>query len=762
MPQCLSPQFESKSPAIVELLSDAVDKCTSVSDRCSVDRFTEYDVPCGLFSKLDYESGRLLSVNKQPLLEGCEQPQRKSELDDFVYLEFFVDTIKPEYASLNATNVTTTFTNCVNNFKLTNESPIAGQVEGSEKNSSSNAMYSNAPTQGQQQQQQLPPPTSLATSSEQQQSHLLNSFRVLNPSSSSSALSIPSIVSSSSLSGSQQGEALQSHQSWSTDKGVPSYPPMLSSLSHQRGHLPASMSSGLGPLNSAPSLSGLHHHSHHHVYHHHHHSQPVHTPIAPTSTSLGVGHQPGLPSTSSSHLASGDTSQGLSSLCPSMATSDFLGTESGHDIGGYSSAEALFNSQFSDSFAKQSPLYSSQTCSGADVSGSVSGGGGGGGGGPAGTDVSPVGSGANLLSGNNLSLNGSHSHSYVTAPSLIGSSAIGEDLFSRINNPSTFQCTNFQAPHKYQWPYYSSSAPSPLEYTNLGSQLAFKHESLCQSEAYSVNISESIKPEPGEGALSPTNIGGSLVEAGRSGGGPLTANENSGSGGAASGNDGNEGSNPGATGGAYQSAADHQATLAEYNQATSKGHEILSQAYQNSPIPIKLLPVKSRKYPNRPSKTPVHERPYACPIESCDRRFSRSDELTRHIRIHTGQKPFQCRICMRSFSRSDHLTTHVRTHTGEKPFACDLCNRKFARSDEKKRHAKVHMKQKIKRERTSGRSDSVVPSSRAAYSSASQHRQHSSSSTTQASLCSLSSLPPHPSQVQQASAGPPSYTGSIH
>uniref|UniRef100_A0A8C0FTK3 C2H2-type domain-containing protein n=1 Tax=Bubo bubo TaxID=30461 RepID=A0A8C0FTK3_BUBBB len=75
-----------------------------------------------------------------------------------------------------------------------------------------------------------------------------------------------------------------------------------------------------------------------------------------------------------------------------------------------------------------------------------------------------------------------------------------------------------------------------------------------------------------------------------------------------------------------------------------------------------------RKYPNRPSKTPPHERPYACPVESCDRRFSRSDELTRHIRIHTGQKPFQCRICMRNFSRSDHLTTHIRTHTGEKPF----------------------------------------------------------------------------------------------
>jgi len=139
------------------------------------------------------------------------------------------------------------------------------------------------------------------------------------------------------------------------------------------------------------------------------------------------------------------------------------------------------------------------------------------------------------------------------------------------------------------------------------------------------------------------------------------------------------------------------ASLAEFNQSTSKGHEILSQVCQQASMPIRLMPVRARKYPNRPSKTPVHERPYACPVNECDRRFSRSDELTRHIRIHTGQKPFQCRICMRSFSRSDHLTTHIRTHTGEKPFTCDACGRKFARSDEKKRHAKVHSKSKSKK-----------------------------------------------------------------
>uniref|UniRef100_A0A3Q3JL03 C2H2-type domain-containing protein n=1 Tax=Monopterus albus TaxID=43700 RepID=A0A3Q3JL03_MONAL len=119
--------------------------------------------------------------------------------------------------------------------------------------------------------------------------------------------------------------------------------------------------------------------------------------------------------------------------------------------------------------------------------------------------------------------------------------------------------------------------------------------------------------------------------------------------------------------------------------------------HQNLPLRPILRP---RKYPNRPSKTPVHQRPYPCPAESCDRRFSRSDELSRHLRIHTGHKPFQCRICMRNFSRSDHLTTHIRTHTGEKPFSCDQCGRKFARSDERRRHMKIHLRQKEKKSST--------------------------------------------------------------
>ncbi|KAM9726304.1 LOW QUALITY PROTEIN: E3 SUMO-protein ligase EGR2-like [Menidia menidia] len=111
------------------------------------------------------------------------------------------------------------------------------------------------------------------------------------------------------------------------------------------------------------------------------------------------------------------------------------------------------------------------------------------------------------------------------------------------------------------------------------------------------------------------------------------------------------------------------------------------------PPPLRPIP-RPRKYPGRPGRTPVHQRPFPCPAAGCDRRFSRSDELSRHLRVHTGHKPFQCRVCARSFSRSDHLATHLRTHTGEKPFGCQQCGRRFARSDERRRHLKVHLKER--------------------------------------------------------------------
>ncbi|KAM9846550.1 early growth response protein 1-A-like [Aulostomus maculatus] len=168
---------------------------------------------------------------------------------------------------------------------------------------------------------------------------------------------------------------------------------------------------------------------------------------------------------------------------------------------------------------------------------------------------------------------------------------------------------------------------------------------------------------------------------------------------------------------------------------------------QTQPAVASIQPPKtsrSKKFPaGRQSKMPSQERPYACPADGCDRRFSRSDELTRHVRVHTGQKPFQCRICMRSFSRSDHLTTHIRTHTGEKPFACTECGRKFARSDERKRHTKIHQRQRDRKTSENASSAPPVPTppTSSPCSSSYSSPTHSTSPTTSLLPSSSTSLP---------------------
>lgn len=51
--------------------------------------------------------------------------------------------------------------------------------------------------------------------------------------------------------------------------------------------------------------------------------------------------------------------------------------------------------------------------------------------------------------------------------------------------------------------------------------------------------------------------------------------------------------------------------------------------------------------------------------------------------------------CSLSFTRSEHLARHIRKHTGERPFQCH-CNRRFSRLDNLRQHAQtVHVNEEI-------------------------------------------------------------------
>lgn len=67
----------------------------------------------------------------------------------------------------------------------------------------------------------------------------------------------------------------------------------------------------------------------------------------------------------------------------------------------------------------------------------------------------------------------------------------------------------------------------------------------------------------------------------------------------------------------------------------------------------------------RPRKKKKGQRFYCTDFPPCNLSFTRSEHLARHIRKHTGERPFQCH-CNRRFSRLDNLRQHAQTvHVNE-------------------------------------------------------------------------------------------------
>ena len=84
-------------------------------------------------------------------------------------------------------------------------------------------------------------------------------------------------------------------------------------------------------------------------------------------------------------------------------------------------------------------------------------------------------------------------------------------------------------------------------------------------------------------------------------------------------------------------------------------------------------------------------RQYECAV--CNVKFRNLAGLNQHFKSnksHDIMKRFVCNICDKGFSRSFDLKTHMRVHSGELPFQCELCGKSFRAATNLNKHRKRH------------------------------------------------------------------------